>query len=201
MTSTVDDLQRFGFKLFFEPDPPLDVRAFIPIFHRWIQADALETLLIDVADYTHLSDGPCVLLAGHEGNYAIDRSEERIGLYHYRKQPQPGPLGDRLLGVARVLLQAGLRLEADQSLGVPCRFLGDEIQFVANDRLRAPAEPETIEAIRPLLMSFGDTLFGERFDRKVTESSQADRLRLTIRSTERAPLSDLHERISEVVQK
>ena len=41
------------------------------MFHRWIQTRAVDGLLIDVADYTHLKDGPQVLLAGHEGNYSM----------------------------------------------------------------------------------------------------------------------------------
>ena len=37
MTS-VDALQRFGFKLFLEPDAAVNVSTFIPVFHRWNSA-------------------------------------------------------------------------------------------------------------------------------------------------------------------
>lgn len=194
MTQPVDDLQRFGFKLFLEPDTAIETRVFIPVFHRWIQTHATDDLLIDVADYTHLSDGPTVLLAGHEGNYAIDRSEGRVGLYYYRKQPTTGPLADRLVTVARTVIKAGMQLEAEGSIGSICRFRGNEIQFVSNDRLRAPARRETFEALVPVLDAFAKTLFPG--DVRVNPSRSQDRLRLNVIAPDSHPLSDLLDRIS-----
>lgn len=201
MAPAIDDLQRFGLKLFLNPGTDVDVRTFVPVFHRWIQTDALEGLQIDVADYSHLSDGPCVLLAGHEGNYAIDRSEGRLGLYHYRKQPTSGTLGERLVAAGRAVLHAAMLLEADESVGSVCRFRGDEIQFVANDRLRAPVGPETTESLRPTLAMFGRRLFGQQLENEIVASDQPDRLRLTIRSTHAEPLESLLQNISQAVQK
>ena len=195
MTQTIDELQRFGFKLFFEPDVEIETRAFIPVFHHWIRTHAISDLLIDVADYTHLSDGPSVLLAGHEGNYAIDRSEGRVGLYYYRKQPTTGTLAERLLAVARVVISAGILLENDESVGSVCRFRGDEIQFVANDRLRAPATAGTAETLQPLLATLAKTLFREKSSGVVTPGPD-HRLRMSLGATDRFPLSSLLDNIS-----
>ena len=195
MTS-VDTLQRFGLKLFLEPDAAVNVSTFIPVFHRWIQTHAVDGLLIDVADYTHLSDGPSVLLAGYEGNYAIDRSEGRIGLYYYRKQVAMGSLVERFVAAGRTLLKAGILLEADEAVGPVCRFRGDEIQFVANDRLLAPATPETTAALKPALDAFSATLFNEKAHGELEPSKRQDRLRVGLRATRSRPLQDLLTNLS-----
>ncbi len=196
MRQPVDDLQRCGLKVFFEPEAKPDVRAFIPIFHRWIQTDAVDGLLIDVADYTHLTDGPAVLLAGHEGNYAIDRTEGRLGLYYHRKRPAAGTLVERLALHARILLAAAVRLESDAEGGA-CRFAGSELEFVAHDRLRAPPVPATVAALRPHLAALGRVLFGDDAE-EVAEPAgmMGSRIRLVLRSRRAVALSELLERVS-----
>ena len=63
----VDDLQRVALKVFLTNDSELDPRDAIPVFHRWIQTQAVNGLLIDVADYAHLPSGPAVLLGRPRG--------------------------------------------------------------------------------------------------------------------------------------
>ena len=68
----------------------LEIHQHQRLLHRWIQIAGSGcgkwTIAIDVADYTHLPDGPSVLLVGHEGNYALDCRDGRQGLYYYRKR-------------------------------------------------------------------------------------------------------------------
>ena len=99
-------------------------------------------LLIDVADYTHLTGGPRVVLVAHEGNYALDDADGRPGLVYTRKQPLDGPLADRLAEAARALFAAAERLERDSADEGDGRaaFLGNEIAVIANDRRAAAAE-------------------------------------------------------------
>ena len=194
MSPSVDELQRCGLKVFFAPGAEPDVRAFIPIFHRWIQTNAVDGLLIDVADYTHLTDGPAVLLAGHEGNYAIDRTDGRPGLCYYRKQPAAGPLADRLALIGRTLLAAAVRLESDAA-GAGCRFAGSEIQFIANDRLLAPPAAATVAALRPHLAAFLRTLFRDDAEDVPEPTEMRDRIRLSLRSRRDTSLSELLERL------
>ena len=195
MSRPVDDLQRCGLKVFFARGANPDVRAFIPIFHRWIQTGAVDGLLIDVADYTHLTDGPAVLLAGHEGNYAIDRTDGRLGLYYYRKQPADGALGDRLALLGRTLLAAAVRLESDAA-DEGCRFAGSELQFVVNDQLLAPPAAATVAALRPHLAAFARVLFLDGAEAVAEPAETKDRVRLSLRSRRDTALSDLLERLS-----
>ena len=151
-------VQRIGLKVFLDDETVLSPRDVIPVFHRWIQTRAVDGMLIDVADYTHLPTGPLVLLVAHEGRYVLDRGDDRLGLQYVRTQPLDGRLETRLRTVARTLVRAARLLESDATLSGPVRFRGDELDWVANDRLLAPNTPETLSAVRPAFESFLGTL-------------------------------------------
>ena len=195
MNHHIEALQRFGLKLFLKPDGGIDPRAFVGAFHRWIQTGAVSGLLIDVADYTHLPDGPSVLLVGHEGNYALDCRDGRQGLYYYRKRRSDGLLGRRLVALARILLSAGHTLEADEVLGTACHFVSNELEFVVNDRLLAPPTATTVEALRPVLRGFLDTLYDGQPCEITEPVGLRDRLTLTLRAPHEEPIETLLDRI------
>ena len=73
------DLQKFGVKLFFNTNGSFDSKDFIPVFHNWIQDKVVPNhLLIDVADYSHIPDGPGVMLIAHEGNFSLDQENHQL---------------------------------------------------------------------------------------------------------------------------
>ena len=153
-------VQRIALKVFLDEPAALSPRDVIPVFHRWIQTRAVDGLLIDVADYTHLPTGPLVLLVGHEGRYVLDRGDDRPGLQYVRTQPLDGPLETRLRAAAGTLLRAARLLEEDATLTGPVRFRRDEIEWVSNDRLLAPNTPDTLSAVRSAFESFLAALSG-----------------------------------------
>ena len=188
MADGIDDLQRFGLKLFLVPDTPVEPAELVPVFHRWIQGKAIEHRLIDVADYMHLSDGPRVLVVAHEGNFALDYAEGRPGLQYVRKQPTDGTLPIRLTAGARLLLTAARLLERDDALTGRLRFRTNELQFVSNDRLRAPNDDTAAAALRPPLGQFLTTLFdGDSYDVS-RGGEQGGRLTLTATVSTARPL-------------
>ena len=73
-TSDVANLHRIALKIFLDDESVLEPADVIPVFHRWIQTQAVDGLLIDVADYSHMATGPCVVLVAHEGHYVLDRA-------------------------------------------------------------------------------------------------------------------------------
>src|SRR2546427_3757729 len=82
------DLYRLGIKFFSVAGQPIEPTEFIPIFHEWIQKQTIDNhLLIDVHNYSHIHDGPGILLVAHEGNFSTETADDRIGLLYYRKQP------------------------------------------------------------------------------------------------------------------
>ena len=84
------DLHKFGIKFFAADAERIDILKLIPIYHRWIQQSALEDLLIDVADYSHVPAGPGVMLIAHEGNYALDETGHERGVVYYSKHKLDG---------------------------------------------------------------------------------------------------------------
>ena len=189
-------LQRFGLKLFADPASAGAPSTIVPVFHRWIQEHAVPGLLIDVADYTHLVDGPSVLLVAHEANYALDGTGGRPGLSYTRKQPLEGAFGDRLATAAAALIAAARRLEQDTSrmTGGGVTFPGNELEFAANDRLAAPRNVDTESALRNELAAFGSRLFGGA-DVEVRPLGDPARLGFTLKTVETAALDTLLSRV------
>ena len=197
MQHDVDRLQRFAVKLYLDPRSAVAPRACIRIFHRWIQQGAVPGLLIDVADYTHLTGGPRVVLVAHEGNYALDDADGRMGLVYTRKQPLDGPLMDRLAAAAGALLAAAVRLEQDTASTADggATFLTSEVAVAANDRLAAPRSDDTQAAFRRAAAGLGARLFGGA----AVEAhllADSDRIGFTLATTGPASLAELSSRLT-----
>lgn len=159
------DLQRIGVKFFVE-DTSFEVRDLVPIFHSWIKDQIVEDhLLIDVHNYSHVHQGPGILLVGHEGNFSLDLTDGLPGLYYYRKQPLEGSIHDRLSLIIETGLKACRRLEDEPDLNGAIKFRGDEVRINANDRLLAPDDGETFESLKPVLSEVLSKLFdGAEFE-------------------------------------
>ena len=152
--------KRITVKFFATDDNALPADEVFQIFNHWISAAQGETL-IDVADYSHIHDGPVTLLVGHEADYATDISNGRLGLLYTRKQPWEG--GDQAAQLSlsvQAALNACLRLEQDALLGGNARFNGGEFQLGCLDRLNAPNTDETLISIQSDL----DALLAKLFD-------------------------------------
>lgn len=145
-------------KFFAEDAPGLEESAFVPVFHSFIQSHALPGhLLIDVADYQHVPDGPGTVLVSHEANYYLDHSVgKRPGLMYQRKQPIAGArtFRERLTAVFAAALHACARLEGHPALSGSLRFRPGDAVLRINDRLLAPNTHETYEGIAPELREF-----------------------------------------------
>ena len=61
----MQDLQRINVKLYLEDPTALSAKETFRIFNSWIPTTPDE-VLIDVADYSHVPDGPVTLLVGHD---------------------------------------------------------------------------------------------------------------------------------------
>lgn len=155
---TVPEAQQVAVKLWFAEPGDLQPRAFVDTFHRWIRDRALdEPVLIDVADYAHVHDGPGVLLVCHGAHYAIDERGGRIGLQYARKRDEPGPLHDKVrAALARVLAAAAL-LEAGTAPRV--RFETSRLEVLVVSKLVAPRAADYLHAARPALEEIGRILY------------------------------------------
>jgi len=180
-------------KFFVEDAYRIRGEQFVPIFHSWIQQKAIpEHLLIDVADYQHVSGGPGTVLVAHEANFSTDRDEGRLGLMYTRKQPAAGEFFDRLKQAFRACLQGCARLEADTQL----RFKTNECAVRLNDRLLAPNDSETYLAVEPAIRKLVDQLYGNA-DTHLEHRPHPQRLfEVHIKSSAASPLSTLLQRLA-----
>lgn len=145
------DLYKIGIKVFVSNPDAVNLREVIPVFHSWIQQQKIAGhLLIDVHDYSHVHNGPGILLVGHEGNFSLEESEGRPGLLYLRKQPLPGGLETNLKSVLKTTLDACQLLEAEPKLK-GLRFDHRDLLVVANDRLLAPNDAATRAQLEPLI--------------------------------------------------
>ena len=170
------ELQRLGIKFFVADPGAIKLDEFIPLFHRWIQEQAIEGhLLIDVHDYSHIQNGPGILLVAHEGNFSIDMSDGRPGLYYYRKTPTALPADGHIAMILKSGLAVRRLLEKDAKL----KFRPDEFVVIANDRLEAPNTDETFDAVQPAILSALGEVFGQS-SFKLTRASTDPKERLAI---------------------
>jgi len=185
------EMQHVNVKLLVRDPGDVDLEPLIPVFHSWIQKQVGEGLLLDVADYRHVPEGPGVVLIGHEGNYSVDNTDDRLGVRYNRKAALDGSNQDRLKQAARAALTACQRLEAESRLGGKLRFDGQEMEIFINDRLLAPNNEATREAFKSDFATFLQQLFrGGKF----TTSFSSDTRRLlgvSVKTAEPVRLADL----------
>ena len=139
--------QRVGVKVFVEDQEAFDRARMIEVFHRWIQEDRLPGTLVDVHDYTHVQEGPGVLLIAHEWHLRTDEAGGRIGLEYELKREGSGTLAERLQGAIVSVLEAAAALEQDTAGDNPVRFVTREMVFRFTDRLAGPATDAAFEEV------------------------------------------------------
>ena len=142
--------KRFAIKYFVKGDVTFDLSMLVPIFQRWIQEHAVEGLLIDVADYKHVFQGPGIVLIGHEGDYGFDLRDGRPGLLYTRKRELGTSLADDLRLALRLAQQASRKLESESALN-GLQFDHDYAEILFFDRLNTPNTPEVFASLHDML--------------------------------------------------
>jgi hypothetical protein len=155
-------VQHLNVKIFIAQPSQVDLADAIRVFHQWIKDGVCPELLIDVADYLHVPEGPGILLIGHEANYSLDEREGHPGLLYNRKAALDGDFESRLKQAHAAALAACDRLEKDPEFGGKLKFDRTRIEVFVNDRLLAPNTEETWQALKPELERYFD---GSRVER------------------------------------
>ena len=121
------ELYKFGIRFQISNAAAKPLTDFIAVFHGWIQRQALAGhLLVDVHDYSHVPNGPGILLVAHEANLNIGETER--SLVYIRKQPAslPETLAAALAVAKLLTVEHGLQ------------FQTGSFEVFVNDRLLAP---------------------------------------------------------------
>jgi hypothetical protein len=150
------NIQHVNIKFYLENPETVNLAEYAAVFNSWIQQQRLEELLIDVADYLHVHNGPGIMLIGHEADYSLDNRAGRLGLLYNRKAQLEGTTQEKLAQAAHAALTVAQILENENGL----KFNGSEVQVMINDRLLVPNTVETFAALEPELQTFFYKLYG-----------------------------------------
>ncbi len=153
------DFQHVNVKFLVKDPEGVDLEPLIPVFHRWIQGQVCEELLLDIADYRHVPEGPGIVLIGLQADYSVDNTNGRLGVRYNRKAPFEGTNQDRLKQAACSALKACQRLESEAALDGRIRFNGQDVELFINDRLLAPNRANVRQEFDPEFIRFFDKLF------------------------------------------
>lgn len=181
------DTVKYELKVFLDPQSSVEIEEVIPVFHDWIQTQQLDELLIDVADYRHVPQGPGVVLVAHDAHYVMDAAAGRLGLLYSRRRethPSRQSISDtvaRLRSVWHCALTACQRLATHPSLQGRVAFQSQELLLRCNDRLLAPNTSEAYTALEPHLTSFLTALYPGQHTSIQHGLDEASRLSVTIR--------------------
>lgn len=156
-----DPVARLSVKVFLDAPADLDTEPAIGIFHRWIQDEALEGLLIDVADYRHVHHGPAVMLIGDERDHVLDLLEGRPGVVCVQKRHgDETTLTEQIVATARRARAAADLLAGEPDIAIG-GVRGGELRVTVLDRLAAPSGPEGQAAVRPAVEAAAAEILGE----------------------------------------
>ena len=185
------ELQRVNIKIFVDGQLTVSLERLIEVFHRWIREKAVGDLLLDVADYRHVPNGPSVLLVGDEADFCMDQTGGRWGLLYNCKVGIDGTNDQRLSQAFTAAAKACKLLEEEFASEGPLRFSRNEFEIVINDRSVATNTDETFEACQDDLEVFVTRALGHReytFDREVDPRR---RFGVTVKSAKPFELSPL----------
>jgi hypothetical protein len=163
--------KRIAVKFYAQNPDVVDTHDFVAVFQRWIQEHRVEGLLIDVADYKHVPNGPGVLLIAHEGDYSYTLSEGRAGIQYISKSPVAETLEAAIATVLRLTLEAVVAVEKEASLN-GLAFDYGSVRIVLQDRLQFPNNEASFAAAQAAVSALFEQLLGAAVT--VTNANAAD---------------------------
>jgi hypothetical protein len=175
------ELQKIEIKFFAVQPGPVPLTAFIDVFHGWIQAS--DGVYHDVADYSHMHQGPGIVLVAPDFFVSVDETGGRRGFLFSQKALLDGTNRERLARVFQSALENCRRLQAEPALQGKIEFRFDEFEITLNDRLLAPNGDESYQALKAEVEPFVGRLFGGAPVSLQQESDARRCVRLRIQAT------------------
>lgn len=145
------DLRKVNVKVSLKTTGAVNWRPFINVFHRWIQDTKLKGVLVDVAEYTHVTDGPQVLLLAHEGQWVLDTEEGRPGMLYSQRHPPEGSAEHQLKRALKECLTGCKLLEQEPEAKDVLTVDTSTIEITANDRAMVPNDAESRTALESVI--------------------------------------------------
>ena len=175
------DLQKINVKFYLTPDAVLSPEDAFRIFSQWIP-ETTDEVLIDVADYQHVSEGPKTVLVGHEANYTLDNAGGRYGLLYGQKAVAQGSNQERLKAALTAALKACRRLEEAEDATAKAQFGCAEAVIVINDRLAVRNTDAALDELRSELEPVLSQLYAGAAIQVTREGDERHRLSVRVRA-------------------
>ncbi len=163
----------------------------LAVFGRWRDDTGEE--VIDLQDYSHVTNGPGVVLVSKRWVLSVDWADAQPGvLLSTRRKLSGANSEERLIAAARLLLEKTIRLLGEPELRDAARANASELSIAINDRVLSPKSEENDAAIRPAVAALLDRLYGDAA-REVTARGASTRLEYHVRvdGQERRTADDL----------
>lgn len=144
-------IQQASVKIHLQADSSFELAALTPIFHEWIRTKRIsDQLLIDVADYQHVPNGPGIMLIAHEAHYGIDSTGGQTGLRYLRRRDPLTDAREALRDALARAARAAAWLEEEPTLKGKLKFRTDDLHMRVLSRLHAPNTKDTQDALQPI---------------------------------------------------
>ncbi len=189
-------IERFALKFFARPGAEIDDAIFIDIFHEWIRLRRLSGVLLDVADYRHVPEGPGIMLITHEINFSMDYAGGRFGLFAQRKRGGGLTHQARLLDLVRATAEFGALLEADSRVAGRLSLEAGAFHYLSNDRLALPNSEAGFTAVQPDLVAAAGHVYADQTTTITRiENDPRDRLTILVDSGQSLEMQALLDRV------
>ncbi|MEZ4297581.1 MAG: hypothetical protein R3B70_21650 [Polyangiaceae bacterium] len=152
--------ERWSVKLPIAAPCPVERDRFVLFFHRLIQDASLPELTVDVTDYSHVPNGPGVMLICHEAHYSLDTSGAGLGLKCATRRGAQGDTKARIERALRKALTLASLMETHEVLAGQVRFDTRTALFAVEDRLAAPSTQATFNSIAPIVATVAERAWG-----------------------------------------
>ena len=182
MQATETGIQHINVKFFVRNPGSIQLADAVGVFQSWIQNDRIDDLLIDVADYRHVPEGPGVILVGHHAFYSLDEAEGRLGLLYNRRTIAEGGFGEQLTQALAIAKKTCGMLVAENVFAGKLEFESNELQIIINDRHAAPNTDETLEALKADMTTALSKSLGEGGYRFERAADSRDRFSVLVRA-------------------
>lgn len=183
------NLQQLNWKIHLRNPGDTHSETWFKVFNTWIP-DAPE-IFIDVADYSHVGEGPVYLLSGHHANFVLDKTHGRLGLVYDRRQPMEGGNADKLRATLRDLVKGAVRLEEDATFHSKPVFDGGDLKLVVNNRGIAPNTEAQFAALQAEVKPLLDAVLGAGAYAVSRDADPKQRLNLSVKSKAALTAKDL----------
>lgn len=152
------NLQNVQWKLHLDESTVGNHHDWFKVFGTWIVGSP--EVFVDVADYSHVTDGPVIFLSGHNEAYTLDKTTGRHGLLYERRQPVETANPETLHDSLKTTLAHAALVEGDATFKVKPKFLAGDVKFIVNNRAIAPNNDATLAALKPELDALFSKVYG-----------------------------------------